>query len=383
MFHFTKEEFLSRQQETCRRMIADGLDGLILFRQESMYYLTGYDTSGYSMFQAGFINADGKTALLTRSADQIQSSLTSIFEEIRIWRDGEDADPGKALREMLVDLGCKGKKLGVEYHAYGLTGQRSKMVDKALEPFVSLVDASDLVRVQRLVKSDAELEYIRHAGTLCDAIFKVSCDLAVPGVWVKSIYGAMMKTILDGGGDPSASRWPMGAGEYALFGRYHTGDEMIKDQDQIVFEPAASYRHYHACSMYNIVTGKPHQKQIEMNLACAEALDSCQDALRPGRSVGEIFNLHESIFKTFGYEKASLAACGYTVGATYPPTWMDWPMFWAGNEQEIEKGMVFFLHMILFDNESGLSMCMGETSIVLDNGPPEKVNHVPRELIVN
>ena len=26
------------------------LDGLILFRQESMFYLTGYDTSGYSMF---------------------------------------------------------------------------------------------------------------------------------------------------------------------------------------------------------------------------------------------------------------------------------------------------------------------------------------------
>jgi len=60
-----------------------GLDGLLIFRQESMYYLTGYDTSGYSMFQGMYLGADGALALLTRSADQRQARLTSVIEDIR------------------------------------------------------------------------------------------------------------------------------------------------------------------------------------------------------------------------------------------------------------------------------------------------------------
>ena len=110
-------------------MERDGLDGLVLFRQDSMYYLTGYDTSGYSMFQGMYLGADGALALLTRSADRIQSRETSIVEDIRIWQDREDASPGDDLRDMLEDHGCRGRRLGVEYHAYGLTGQRAKMVD--------------------------------------------------------------------------------------------------------------------------------------------------------------------------------------------------------------------------------------------------------------
>ena len=81
---FERSEYETRIKATCARMAELGLDGLILFRQESMYYLTGYDTSGYSMFQAGYLGADGRTALLTRTADRLQSKMTSVFEDIRI-----------------------------------------------------------------------------------------------------------------------------------------------------------------------------------------------------------------------------------------------------------------------------------------------------------
>ena len=54
----------------------------------------------------------------------------------------------------------------------------------------------------------------------------------------------MMNTILCGDGDPTASRWPMGAGEEALLVRYHTGHGSVASQDQVQFEIAAAYRHY-------------------------------------------------------------------------------------------------------------------------------------------
>ena len=57
--HFTREEFAGRRAAACDALKARGLDGLLIFRQESMFYLTGYDTFGYVFFQCLYLNADG------------------------------------------------------------------------------------------------------------------------------------------------------------------------------------------------------------------------------------------------------------------------------------------------------------------------------------
>src|SRR5207237_3216883 len=236
MLHFSKQELAQRRRAACREMARQGLDGLLIFRQESMYYLTGYDTSGYSMFQGMYLGADGALALCTRSADLRQARLTSVVEDIRIWRDREGANPADDLREMLASHRGRGKRLGIEYHAYGLTAQRGKMVDAALDGFCRTADASDLVRLLRLVKSPAELAYVRRAGELADDALAVANRLTVPGARIGEIYGEMQKVILAGDGDPSASRWPMGRGEEALLVRYHTGHGTVGRTDQVTFE---------------------------------------------------------------------------------------------------------------------------------------------------
>jgi len=378
--HFPRGEYDRRLSAVVSALDQQGLHGVVLFRQESMYYLSGYDTSGYTMFQAMYLGVDGRMALLTRSADRIQSRVTSIIPDIRIWTDREEASPAEELRELLRDYGCENQTIGIEYHAYGLTGQRALAVNSALQDFCTLVDASDTVRLVRLVKSNLELDYVRQAGTLCDEMLEVSIEYTQPGNTVKSVYGAMMQVLMTGGGDPSASRWPMGAGESAVFCRYHTGDEIIQDNDQVIFEPAAAYRHYHACMMYNIVTGDLDPRHQAMHESCVDALESCQVLLRAGNTVGELYAAHANAFQRGGYTNAALAACGYSVGISYPPTWMDWPMIWAENPQVLEPGMVFFMHMILLDDSTGLSMCLGETAIVTE-GACERVNHMPRDVI--
>ena len=368
--HFTRDEFAARRRRACEEMARTGLDGLLIFRQESMYWLTGYDTSGYSMFQGMYLGADGALALLTRSADQRQARLTSVIEDIRIWTDREGADPAGELRDMVADYGGRGKRIGVEYHAYGLTAQRGKMVD-----------ASDLVRLLRLVKSPAELAYLRQAGRLVDEACAVSQRLTVPGASVGAVYGEMMSAIMRGDGDPSASRWPMGAGEEALLVRYHTGHGTVAPRDQVQFEIAAAHRHYHAALMYVILTGEPDPRHRHMFDACAEALDACEAALRPGNTVGQVFAAHARVLTKAGYAGHYLNACGYTMGATYPPTWMDWPMVYAGEPQVLAPNMVFFLHMILLNSDTGLSMSLGETAIITETGC-EPISHAPRQLLV-
>ena len=57
--HFSREEFAERLYRTIEQLKNRQLDGLLMFRQESMYYLTGYDSFGYVFFQCLYLGADG------------------------------------------------------------------------------------------------------------------------------------------------------------------------------------------------------------------------------------------------------------------------------------------------------------------------------------
>src|SRR5271169_5393171 len=102
--HFSETEMSVRKARVLAAMAAERLDGLLLFAQESDYWLTGYDSFGFCFFQCLYVGGDGRIALLTRSADLRQARHTSNIEDIRIWKDSADADPAWDLKLMLDDL---------------------------------------------------------------------------------------------------------------------------------------------------------------------------------------------------------------------------------------------------------------------------------------
>src|SRR3990172_11825358 len=99
--HFSREELAERRARAIAAMAARGLDGLLLFRQESLYYLTGYDTFGYVFFQCLHLGADGRMTLLTRAPDLRQARHTSVIEDVRVWVDGAERNPAAALKAIL------------------------------------------------------------------------------------------------------------------------------------------------------------------------------------------------------------------------------------------------------------------------------------------
>jgi Xaa-Pro dipeptidase len=380
--HFTPAEFERRRGATLAAMAQDRLDGLLMFRQESMYWLTGYDTFGFCFFQCLVMSARGDIKLLTRKPDLRQAKLTSNITDIRIWKDAEAANPALDLKELLKEMRLEGKTLGVEYEAYGLTARNGKRLDGALEGFAKLVDASFLVSRIRIVKSEEELAYIRKAGAIADLMLEDCYRLCRPGAWEGDIIAAMEATNLRNDGDPPGNENIIGSGKMAALGRYHAGRRHLDHDDQLLVEFAAAYRHYHACLMNVVVTGRVDARHRDMFRACREALTACQTTLRPGRTVGDIFATHARALTRAGYKNHMLNACGYTLGATYPPTWMDEPMIYADHPQVLAPGMVFFTHMILLNSRTGLSMSLGETSIITARGA-EPVTHAPRALVAN
>ncbi len=378
--HFSVEELKQRRQRACDTMVERGLDGLLIFRQETMFYLTGYDTFGYVFFQCLYLGADGVLTLLTRAPDLRQARHTSMIDDIRIWVDGPNVRPATELADILEGHGCRGKRLGVEWESYGLTAWNGQQLAAALDGFCTTENASDLVSRLRLVKSAAELEFVRRAAELADDAYDEACRLAEPGAFEGDILAAMQGAVFRGGGDDPANETIIGSGPDALLCRYFTGRRHLDAQDQLTLEWAGVYRHYHACMMRTICIGPPPARQVALYDAALEALHAVREALVPGRPVGEAFDAHAGVLDAHGLSQHRLNACGYSLGTTYAPNWMDWPMLYHDNPVLAAPDMVFFLHMIIFDSDAGLAMTLGETVRVTPT-TPERLSRSSLDLI--
>ena len=380
--HFSRDELAGRRARATASIKKRGLDGLLVFRQESMYYLTGYDSFGYVYFQCLYLDADGGMTLLTRVPDLRQARHTSVIEDIRVWVDRDGASPADELRAILEEHGARGGRLGVELEAYGLTGRSLRMLDAALDGFCSLDDQSELVSELRVVKSPAEMDYVRIAARLGDDALDEANRLAVPGAFEGDILAAMQGAVFRGGGDYPGNEFIIGSGRDALLCRYYSGRRDLDAADQLMIEFAGAYRHYHAALMRTVITGSASERQRDMHKACREALTASKEALRPGRPIGEVFDAHARVLDGDGYREHRMNACGYSMGATFSPNWMDWPMFYAGNPVIAAPGMVFFLHIIVVDSDKNLAMAVGETVAVTDDGI-ERLSRASLDLVVN
>lgn len=377
--HFSHEELAERRAITCRGLTARGLAGLLMFRQESMYYLTGYDTFGYVFFQCLYLGADGRLMLLTRSVDVRTAAYTSMLGDVRQWVDGPKAEPARDLKAILGEFGLAGERLGVEWDAYGLTAANGRRLSSALNGFCDLADASDLVTLQRVVKRPAELPYVRKAAELADAALSAALPLIRPGAWEGDILAALQATVLRQDGDYAGNEFIIGSGPGQNLGRYVSGRRHLEADDTIAIEFAGVFRHYHSALMRTFRVGAPDARLAELYAIGLDALAACSGAIRPGASFGDIFAAYAATLAGAGLGGMAnrLNACGYSLGTTFSPNWMDWPMVYRDNPAVIEPGMVIFLHMVV--TEGPRNVAPGETFLSTATGC-ERLGKMPLSL---
>ena len=277
--HFSKEEFASRKSKVLKSMIEQNIDALLMFRQESMYWLTGYDSFGYVFFQTLILDQKGNVVLLTRAPDLRQAQNTSNIEDIRIWIDREGSNPTNDLKIILDELNLKGKNLGIEYEAYGLTGRNTLILNKSLENYCSIEDKSELITKLRVVKSKEEIVYVRKAAELADKALDEAWKHAKAGVSESKILAEMNRVIFEGGGDYPANEFIIGSGDNALLCRYQAEKKILQNPDQLSIEWAGTYRHYHSAMFRTLPIGKADSNHYKMHEACIEALKNCENTV--------------------------------------------------------------------------------------------------------
>jgi len=361
--HFSAAEMSARKRRLLAAMAARDLDGLLLFAQESHYWLTGYDSFGFCFFQCLYVGADGRVALLTRAPDLRQAERTSNIEDIRVWKDGADADPTRDLRAMLEDLRAGGR-FGVEFDSYGLTHFNGRRLAAALDGYATLIDASTLVAHLRATKSAEEIVFVREAARLSDLADRAAIAETRAGADEGAILAAMHGAIFAAGGDYPGNEFIIGSGADALLCRYKSGRRRLSDDDQITLEFAGVSRHYHAAIMRTHVVGRMRPLHAPYHAAALEALKACEAELKPGRTAGDVFAAHARVLDAHRLSRHRLNACGYALGAKFAPSWMDAPMFYEGADFVIAPDQVYFLHMILMDSDSETAMCLGRSYLV-------------------
>ena len=243
--HFAKEEFLERKSKVITKLKKENLDGLLMFRQESMYWLTGYDTFGYVYFQSLVLTSKGDLILLTRVPDLRQAQNTSIIKDIRIWVDKDKSNPADELKNILSELNLEKSNLGVEYEAYGLTGRNSIKLNNTLKNFAKLHDKSELISQLRVIKSPAEIVYVKKAAELADKAMDVAWKHAHAGQNESKILAEMQGAIFNGGGDYPANEFIIGSGINALLCRNQSEKRNLDEVYQLSIEWAGTYKHYH------------------------------------------------------------------------------------------------------------------------------------------
>ena len=365
--HFDKAEYDARQVRACAALADAGLDAILLFAPESQYWLTGYDTFGFAMFQCMVLSVDGQIALLTRRPDRLQALQTSVLNEaqVHIWPEDAHADPFADLARLLADMGLAQAKLGIETRTAGLTHWNGQRLAAALG---DLPDASDVIPALRRLKSPAEVAMHRKAAALSDAALDAGLAASGAGAFEGDILAEMQGAVFRGGGDYAGNEFIIGSGEHALLCRYFSGRRHLESTDQMTLEWSGAYARYHAAMMRTVVIGTPNAAQHRMQAAAEEALLACEAAIRPGALMGAVYDAHAKVFDAHGLGHAKLQACGYGMGAVYTPIWVDFPMFYRGNPLKMQQSQVFFLHMIAMDDTAGLAMCLGHSVLVTTTG---------------
>jgi Xaa-Pro dipeptidase len=185
----------------------------------------------------------------------------------------------------------------------------------------------------------------------------------------------MQGAVLAGGGDYPANEFIIGSGADALLCRYKAGRRRLDDKDQLTLEWAGVSAHYHAAMMRTVVIGEQDFRQKELYSACLQNLTDIEEVLRPGKTFGDVFDVHARVMDERGLTRHRLNSCGYSLGARFSPSWMEHQMFHAGNSQEIASDMTLFVHMIVMDSDSGTAMTLGQTYLTTEGAPEPLSRH--------
>jgi ectoine hydrolase len=384
---FTREEYAERLAKTRRAMERVGVDVLIVSDPSNMAWLTGYDGWSFYVHQAVIVPPQGEPIWYGRGQDANGARRTAYLghENIVGYADhyvqSTERHPMDFLTQVLRDRRLDGLTVGVEMDNYWFSAAAFAALQKGL-PNARFVDATALVNWQRAVKSPTEIDYMRKAARIVEAMHARIFDKAEIGMrkcdLVAEIYDAGIRGVDDFGGDYPAIVPLLPSGADASAPHLTWDDRPMRANEGTFFEIAGCYHRYHCPLSRTVFLGKPTDAFLDAEKATLEGMEAGLGAAKPGNTCEDIANAFFGVLKKYGIVKDNRT--GYPIGLSYPPDWGERTMsLRPGDRTVLEPGMTFHFMTGLWLEDMGLEIT--ESILITDTGV-ECLADVPRKLFV-
>ncbi len=384
---FSNAEYAVRIAKTRAAMDAKGIDLLIASDPSNMAWLTGYGGWSFYVHQGVLLTGDGDPVWWGRGMDGQGAKRTVFMADDRIegypdnYVQSTERHPMDHLSRLIETKGWGRAAIGVEMDNYYFSAAAFASLSRNL-PNASFVDATGVVNWQRLVKSPAEIAYMRVAARIVEAMHARIFDVIEPGLPTNQLVAEIQEVGTRGvdghGGDYPAFAPMLGSGADASAPHLTWDDRPLKADEGTFFEIAGCYRRYHCPLSRTVYLGKPPQAWRDAEVALLDGVEAALDAMRPGNTCESVEAAWRSGIEKHGFKKES--RCGYSIGLSYPPDWGERTIsLRPGDTTELAPDMAIHLMPGLWLDDWGIEIT--ESVRITETGV-EILCSVPRKLLV-
>ena len=385
--HFERAEYDARVHNTRQAMERAGIEVLIVTDPSNMAWLTGYDGWSFYVHQCVLLPLSGSPVWYGRGIDANGARRTTYLSDGDIvdypdhYVQSTERHPMDYLSGVLGERGLDGRAIGVEMDNYYFSAAAYASLVRNL-PNATFKDATGLVNWQRAVKSPRELDYMRKAGGIVEAMHERIFQVIEPGLkknlLAAEIYNTASRGTDEAGGDYPAIVPLLPSGEDASASHLTWDENPMRAGEATFFEIAGVHKRYHCPLSRTIFLGKPTQDILDAEKAVLEGLEEGLQQAVPGNTCEDIAGAFFAVLKRHGIVKNNRT--GYSIGLSYPPDWGERTMsLRSGDRTELRENMVFHFMPGLWMDSWGLEIT--ESFVVGANGP-EFLSQVPRKLLV-
>jgi Xaa-Pro aminopeptidase len=384
---FSKAEYNRRLAETKKRMADAGFDLIVCQDPANMGWLTGFDGWSFYTPQVVLVHLDEEPIWFGRAQDAKAAHITTDIPANNIIGYSEKlihhatGHPYDELADLIKERGWASARIGVELDAHYYTARAHAHLVEGV-PDAKVSDSEQLVNWARLVKSDAELVYMREAGAICTAAMNRAIEKVAPGVAqyevIAEVYSAQILGVKGAYGDYTGLCPLIQVGEGTSTPHLTWSDKPIPRETLVMLEMAGARHHYHAPLTRTLYLGSPPSEVTALTHTIIEGVDAALDMARPGVTCEAVEAVWQKVLNRAGYHKDSRV--GYSVGLNYPPDWGErTASLRPGDQTELQSGMCFHFQSGVWLETLGAAV--SESFVVTKRGG-ERLCNVRSELIV-
>ena len=378
---FTSAEFAARRIRVRRAVAEAGLDWMILFHPVSIHWLTGSDAKSYQAFQCLFVSAEERaTVMLTREAERAEFEEDALVDELVTWGGPEPEDPIALFERIAGRLNLRRGRVGIEVPAYYLHPHHYLKV-KAVLGAALVAEPSHLVHDLKMVKSPAELAYIRRSAEIADAAMAVFADSLRAGVSELAIAGGVYDALLKHGSSLPASTLNFVSGERSCFSHGAPTERRLGHGDFGNIEYGAAFKRHTATIGRQFAIGRPSPRMNELHAIALEAADALIAEIRAGVPATQPHEAAKRVIAREGLDRHRVHTSGYGLAPGFPPSWGEPINMFGGSGYVLEAGMVLTVEPPIFIAEEKLGVRLIDNVLVTPSGA-ERLSRYPRALIM-